>query len=528
MSHGSASERVAAVIAHLAAHPGAWVGAINRSARYVPLPAAIPGGLHPRLEEGFALNPVHPEDRMKLSLAYRERDTTGVVAQTVRFAAGGTGTYTMFALRDLFEVDVIVVDTHGGGNPTAGPGASTPMASRFCRIIRDERGRTIEIDEAAPRVLGISADDLLTTEQPLSRIHPAHHETIVENWMATMANETDGHRCRVQIIRGDGSIAWMEITNFNRLEDPDRPHVISEMLDISEEMAAHEEVAAREQLLHRLAEALPLGVVQLDPMGYVVYKNDFLSDILGVDWAMTMDEQFRCVIEGDRPLLTKAFAVALDNGGDDDVVVRVKVSAFGAERIVRLTTKSLRGPDGDHAGVIACVSDVTEATLMGRELERRATFDALTGCFNRAAILTRLSSAIADGGSGVAALFLDLDGFKEINDRDGHASGDSLLQTAARLLADSIRPSDVVGRLGGDEFLVVCQDVGGPKAALALAERVASIVRESVRASIGVAWAAPGSIDADHLVQRADEAMYESKREAEGRPHLWREDLASA
>src|SRR5206468_1984569 len=96
-----------------------------------------------------------------------------------------------------------------------------------------------------------------------------------------------------------------------------------------------------------------------------------------------------------------------------------------------------------------------------------------------------------------AVMFVDLDRFKAINDRHGHAAGDELLRRVARVLRESVRENDLVGRTGGDEFLVICPDVGGAERAMALAERLAGSLRDGVHAeadelgcsvSIGVAW----------------------------------------
>jgi len=505
----------------LAEHDDAWVGAIADAARYVPIPAGVPVRNHRLLGGRWVLDLVVAADRLRLADIYRERHARGYGSADVELVSGGRATFTVFALEARLGADVVVAVTHDGGDLAAAMATAPEVtAPRFARTLRDDRGRTIEIDDAAPKVLGIPAEELLSQRPPLDQIHPDDRGAMLETWFATLANVTDGHRCRARVLRGDGSYVWIEFTNYNRLDDPERPHIITEMLDISEQMAAHEAVAAREQLLHRLAEALPLGVLQLDPDRRVVYKNDYLGEIVGVAEAATMRELFVAVAPEDSPLLDKAFAVALDDGSDDDVVVRLLRGEAG-ERLVRVITKSLHAGSGEVTGVIACVSDVTEATLMGRELERRATFDALTGCHNRAAILSRLSGALAGGTRGVAAVFLDLDAFKEVNDVRGHAAGDALLQTTARVLASATRPTDVVGRLGGDEFLVVCDEVGDDETALDLAGRIATDLKAAgVAASVGVAWAAVGSVDADHLVHRADEAMYASKREGAGRPHL--------
>lgn len=120
-----------------------------------------------------------------------------------------------------------------------------------------------------------------------------------------------------------------------------------------------------------------------------------------------------------------------------------------------------------------------------------------------------------------AVIFLDLDGFKQVNDTLGHAAGDELLAIAGKRLKAAIRDEDLVGRLGGDEFLVLCPQMNGPERAGKLAERLGATLNADIRlaagtitlqASVGVAWSEGHETTADTLVARADAAMYESKR----------------
>jgi diguanylate cyclase (GGDEF)-like protein len=122
----------------------------------------------------------------------------------------------------------------------------------------------------------------------------------------------------------------------------------------------------------------------------------------------------------------------------------------------------------------------------------------------------------------VAVIFVDLDEFKEVNDRHGHAVGDELLIIAAERLTGAVRQGDFVGRLGGDEFLVVCPEVTGPDEATRVADRVAAALHGEftiggttieLRASVGVVCAQRQGASAEDLVSEADVAMYASKRE---------------
>ncbi|MGA2012705.1 MAG: GGDEF domain-containing protein [Solirubrobacteraceae bacterium] len=125
-----------------------------------------------------------------------------------------------------------------------------------------------------------------------------------------------------------------------------------------------------------------------------------------------------------------------------------------------------------------------------------------------------------------AVVFIDLDGFKQVNDRLGHAAGDELLRVVGRELRECCRREDIVGRIGGDEFLVVCPGIGSADAALGLAQRLAvrlsaTVERASAdtarRVSVGVSWSRGDALGADALVAAADRAMYASEREGLGR-----------
>ena len=517
-------------------HPDAWVGAIDRDGLYVPMPASVPVDGHRRLEGRWILDHIAVGHRAPLSAAWRRALESGHAVQDVRLASGEAATFHVYMLQPTLGADIVVVTADDGAVIDLGTSPEVPyVTARFTRVLRDRSGRTIEIDDAAPEVLGWSVPMLLNRTPPLERVHPDDQHHVIEGWMVALTAPGTSSRTRLRLLRSDGSYRWFEMTNFNQLDDPDRPGVVTELLDISEEMAAHEAVRAREQLLHRLAETLPLGVLQLDPDGAIVYKNDYLAAIIGEERAQTMAEQFVGTVDEDRPLLERAFATALVDGDDDDVVVRMTPGGSPTECLIRVITKSLRAENGDVSGVIACISDVTETERMGRELERRATFDALTGCLNRATVLTRLDAGLNGDGGGCAAIFVDLDGFKSVNDRCGHAVGDEVLRAAADVLDRATRDGDAVGRLGGDEFLVVAVELDSAAEAMELATRIAEAMHAHptvtgshvpLRASIGVAWSASGAVSAHDLVERADAAMYTSKREAAGAPHLWQDASA--
>ncbi|MDH5823629.1 GGDEF domain-containing protein [Luteimonas sp. RD2P54] len=162
------------------------------------------------------------------------------------------------------------------------------------------------------------------------------------------------------------------------------------------------------------------------------------------------------------------------------------------------------------------------------EVARSAERDELTGLPNRALLLDRLSHAIANAkrhGTRLALLFVDIDDFKRINDTLGHASGDEALRFAARCLVSAVREADTVSRYGGDEFLILLDEVSGPSGALVVARKVIAALDAptrlgdrliSLKGSIGISIYPDDGQDDAALIAQADAAMYLAKRRSSG------------
>jgi diguanylate cyclase (GGDEF)-like protein/PAS domain S-box-containing protein len=178
---------------------------------------------------------------------------------------------------------------------------------------------------------------------------------------------------------------------------------------------------------------------------------------------------------------------------------------------------------GQATGAVIVFRDVSAAQAMALQMTHSAEHDFLTGLPNRTLVNDRVNQAIAYGerhGKKVAVLFLDLDGFKHINDSLGHPTGDRLLQSVAKRLVDCVRGSDTVSRQGGDEFVVLLSEVGQPADAAITARRMLAAVAEAhsldqhdlyVTASIGVSVYPDDGTDAETLIKNADTAMYQAK-----------------
>ena len=180
--------------------------------------------------------------------------------------------------------------------------------------------------------------------------------------------------------------------------------------------------------------------------------------------------------------------------------------------------------NGDEWMLVVTMRDISERKLAEEEMLWRATHDVLTELPNRALIRERLVNALQRShrqGLSVALLFIDLDGFKLVNDVHGHQAGDALLKQIAARLIEQVRPGDTVARLAGDEFVVLCEQLEQPSTISALAERINEAMRQPVdfngtslfvSASIGIAVGHGSTHSADDLLRSADTAMYEVKQ----------------
>ena len=222
------------------------------------------------------------------------------------------------------------------------------------------------------------------------------------------------------------------------------------------------------------------------------------------------------------------------------VAVRSGEEAFGVLAAYTLRQDAFDDEDG---AFLRAVANVLATAVARRRMEERlrhqALHDPLTGLANRTLCDDRLAQAVARSrrsGGGIALLFIDLDGFKRVNDRHGHAAGDRVLAAFASRLAEAMRPSDTVGRLGGDEFLVICEEMREADA-MALGRRLSQVARRPIQASgvehrfsasIGIALGEGDSPDPGELVRAADEAAYRAKRRGSGGVELAGRDPAEA
>jgi diguanylate cyclase (GGDEF)-like protein/PAS domain S-box-containing protein len=386
-------------------HPDALVCGLASDGLIVPIPKSVPLWGQAAIEGRAVFDGVVAADRKVLVDVWLRAKREGADEGKVRMLKRPSRWVRLHFL-NLLETHNIMLCVLIASDEEAdveGVTEELPAATpRFSTLLEDEGGNVLESDEAFTQMFGYTAEDVIG-QHVLDQIHPEDQARAVEGWLAMLSTRrAQQMRCRRR--RKDGSFMWIDTTLHNYLNQPDRNHVLVEIIDVSAEMAALQ------------------------------------------------------------------------------------------------------------------------------ELEMRATIDALTQCSNRHSILGALERELDQGDTAhTAIIYLDLDGFKAVNDTLGHAAGDELLVSVAERLRVASRDGDDIGRLGGDEFLVVVRGISGPDVAMRAAERMCEAIGNSfelstgiaeLRASVGIACATGDAVTGEELVQRADAAMYRSKDQGHGLPVL--------
>ena len=237
------------------------------------------------------------------------------------------------------------------------------------------------------------------------------------------------------------------------------------------------------------------------------------------------DEWFSRVYPGDLARLRQAVSECVEGKREVMECEHRLRSADGSYRWMRCQALAVRAaPDGSATRLVGSLTDVTAQRELEERLRYGAQHDALTGLPNRTLFLDRLTQGLArarrNPDARIALLFLDLDGFKQVNDNLGHLAGDQLLVQVANRISQRLRQSDTAARLGGDEFAVLLEDVRAPEAVAAIADDISRRLgapydiegaEVTISAAVGAALSATGQERPDDILRSADSAMYLAK-----------------
>jgi diguanylate cyclase (GGDEF)-like protein/PAS domain S-box-containing protein len=290
-----------------------------------------------------------------------------------------------------------------------------------------------------------------------------------------------------------------------------------------QERALRATADAHERRFSTLTERSPVPTLLSEQGMRLAHVNDAFctlvglraEQLLGTGWLDTVHPD-------DLDDVIERVADALE-GGDAEAKARL-VLADGDVRTTIIRFAHLFTP-GVGAGFVGTIEDITDRLAFEAQLAHQANHDPLTGLPNRTLLAEYVAERFRPGIAGLACLFLDLDNFKVVNDSLGHAAGDELLVEVAARLRATVRPGDLVARFGGDEFVVVCENVD-ETSAVSLAERVSVSLAVPLHlggvgvrpyASVGVTVQTAEHQAADDLIRDCDIAMYQAKAGGKGR-----------
>lgn len=519
-------------MAFVAEHPGSVGLSIGSNGLdWGPLPSLLHGSLPSYVPEtetnsdvggGSPLNVLTPEDARSAIAAFGRCLKNGVADSAIETGDDGVPrTLTLWDLRDELGT-VVAVLVPGVVRTELGEDTRVPRPRLLVHTV-NESGQTLTVDDGTEVLLGWTPGELVGAAR-IDFVHPEDQDDAILAWIETIGVPGAMSRRRSRYRHKDGKRwVWFEITTTNLLER--FGHVRCEMLDITESMAAFDALTQREQLLRFLTDSMPHGIIHLSAQGEILFANRRIGAIAGRDGG-DPKKLLAHIAPDDRRKLFRAFDQALD-GRDGDVEGPI-ARPDGTTRWCHIRVRSLGSRD---AGVLLTIEDITERWEHQRELTERARTDSLTGLLNRQATVDELQRIQADArwsGSETTVAFLDLDGFKQVNDRHGHQTGDRVLAVLAASIRSALRPEDVIGRLGGDEFLVIWRDTD-VETAVPLVERLRDAIARPVSAdgaqiacttSCGIATDRGGSMDVEELIAAADRDMYREKRSSARVPQL--------
>lgn len=299
---------------------------------------------------------------------------------------------------------------------------------------------------------------------------------------------------------------------------------------------AYQAMSLKERRLRILVNAAPVGIAELDVYGYCRYLNPVGCALTGCSKEAAQGRHiFEFVHPDDRDYLEFIWELNSSHEGINRLEFRLqRTNLWVFAHWINLLKLGQA-----FMGSIIIFVDNTEQRNKDEQLWNQAHFDSLTGLPNRNLFWERLMQNLARAqrdSQNVAVLWIDLDGFKAVNDKLGHAAGDELLQQVAHRLISRMRKSDTVARMGGDEFAVVLPDIAAISVAEEVAMDIAIRLAEPFRlqcgvgyisASVGLALYPLHTHDAETLVKYADLAMYASKYAGKNQVTLWQLDLQS-
>ncbi|MBZ0105505.1 MAG: diguanylate cyclase [Sulfuricella denitrificans] len=295
--------------------------------------------------------------------------------------------------------------------------------------------------------------------------------------------------------------------------------------DITDRKSLEEEDALGNANLEEIFNSAGVGIVLLDLWGHFIKANEIWLEMLDYASEKVTTLSLKDIFHDDDVAEVLQLFAELARGGElpesiDKRIVRSGGQVFWGH----ISFSPVADENGYIRHIIATMQDINERKDLERKLEAMAHYDALTALPNRALFFDRLTQAISQSKRSegqFALMFVDLDGFKAVNDTFGHDTGDALLKAVSEHLLECVRESDTVARMGGDEFTIILRAIRGPEDAAAVAEKILATLSAPyhllghecrIGASLGIVLYPEHGKTAEELLSQADNAMYAVKK----------------
>jgi len=393
-------------------------------------------------------------------------------------------------------------------------------------------GRVLQVNQRYCSLLGYTAAEFLQPDFNLDQLIPAEDQAANRQQMQQLlSGQADDYHLDKHYLRKDGSRVWANLSVHLVRNSAGVPqYVIAAATDITERKNAEGQLRLAASVFTHAREGIM--ITELD--GTIVNVNESFTRITGYSREEALGQNPRLLSSG---MQTDNYYTDMWRGIEEkghwygELWNRRKNGEIYAEM---QTISVVRDKQGQARYYVALFSDVTASKEQQRQLEHIAHFDALTNLPNRVLLADRLGQAMLQAQRRdqlLAVAYLDLDGFKIINDAWGHGTGDQVLVGVATRMKDALREGDTLARIGGDEFVAVLADLPDVAACQPLLVRLLAAAAEpltvdgrplQVSASLGVTfYPQPDAIDAEQLQRQADQAMYQAKLAGKNRYHMF-------
>lgn len=395
-------------------------------------------------------------------------------------------------------------------------------------IVAGDDGRIISWNPSAARMFGYQADEVVGG--PLTRLMPEgyrdRHDLAFARATRREPRASSGRVLEVEGLRKDGRTFPVELSLVSW--QAERRFFAAILRDVTERRAAQEEVRLLGSAAAHVRDAIVVSTAGDSGRGpSILYVNAAFTRMTGYLEAEALGRSFGLLAgpKTDREALRSVHQRL--RRGEAASTELIAYRKDGSEFLLEWHASPIYEADGTIRHFASIQRDVTEERKVEQAL-RRADRDPLTGLPNRQILEKRLRRAMerATREHQFALLFVDLDGFKEVNDEHGHVIGDQLLAATARRLERTVRPGDTLARFGGDEFVILLEYVSDISDVIMVADRVQARLATpfevqgqelSVAASIGIALSESGYEAPEDMIRDADDAMYQAKRKGKGR-----------